>query len=69
MKNATHKTISDRLFRITSNKSKRTFTIVTESAKYRTLPMSKEEFNHADIFWSGNDWQQFLNTDSYYKVK
>ena len=68
MKNATHKTISDRLFRITSNKSKRTFTIVTESAKYRTLPMSKEEFNHADRFWTGNDWQQFLKTNDYYKV-
>ena len=68
MKNATHTTISDRQFRITSNKSKRTFTIVTDAAKYRTLPMSKEDFNHADISWTGNDWQQFLKTDEYYKV-
>ncbi len=68
MKNATHKTISDRQFRITSNKGKRTFTIVTDAAKYRTLPMNKEEFNHADRFWTGNDWQQFLKTDAYYKV-
>lgn len=65
---ATHKTISDRLFRITSNKSKRTFTIVTESAKYRTLPFSKEDFGHADRNWTGNDWQQFLNGYEYYKV-
>jgi hypothetical protein len=69
MKNATHKTISDRLFKVSSNKSKRTFTILTDSAKYRTFPFSKEEFSHADIFWTGNDWQQFLNSYDYYKVK
>ena len=68
MNKATHKTISGRFFRISSNKSKRTFTIVTESAKYRTLPFSKEDFGHADMYWTGNDWQRFLNGYEYYKV-
>jgi hypothetical protein len=65
----TVRTISNREFRITSNKSKRTFTIRTNGSKYRTLPMNKEEFEHADMFWTGNDWQQFLKTDEYYKIK
>lgn len=53
---------------ISLNKSKNTFTIKTDSAKYRTLPMSKEEFMSAQ-YWTGNDWQQFLKTDEYYKIK
>ena len=40
----------------------------TESGKYRTLPFSKKEFEHADSFWTGNDWQNFLKTDEYYKI-
>ena len=67
MKNLT--TITGRELRISSNQSKRTFIIRTDSAKYRTLPFSKEEFNHADRFWTGNDWKQFLKTDEYYKLK
>lgn len=61
------KTISNRELKITSNQNKRTFTIKTESGKYRTLPMSKQEFNEAEN-WTGNDWEQFLKTDEYYKV-
>jgi hypothetical protein len=63
------KTISNNELRISSNSSKRTFTIRTGSSKYRTLPFSRQEFEHADRFWTGNDWQQFLRTDEYYKVK
>ena len=62
------RTITGREFKISSNKSKRVFTIVTESAKYRTYPMSKEEFKHAELHWTGNDWNQFLKSDDYYKV-
>jgi len=62
-------TITGRELRISSNQSKRTFTIRTESATYRTIQMSKKEFNHADRFWTGDDWQHFLKTDEYYKVK
>ncbi len=63
------KTITGCELKVSSNKSKRTFTIKTESAKYRTLSFSKEDFQTADMFWTANDWQQFLKTDEYYKVK
>lgn len=61
-------TITGRKINVKSNKSKRTFTIRTDVGKYRTLPFSREEFEHADRFWTGQDWQNFLKTDSYYKV-
>jgi len=62
------KTITGREINVQANKSKRTYTIRTESAKYRTFPMSKDEFNSA-YYWTGNDWAQFLKTDEYYTVK
>lgn len=64
------KTISKRELKITSNQSKRHHTIETESGKYRTTPMSQEEFE-SNEFNTGNDWQQFLNRSdgSYHKVK
>lgn len=58
-----------------ANQSKRTFTIRTYfdgklGTTYRTLPMTKKEFESAE----GNterDWQAFLNYEngSYYAVK
>ncbi len=62
------KTITGRKFRITSNKSQRTFTIRTENAKYRTIKMPKEEFESC-LNNTGNDWAQFLTSDDYYVVK
>ncbi len=64
----TYTTITGREIKVSSNQSTRTFTIKTESAKYRTLPFSKEEFRRANENWTGNDWQNFLKTDEYYKV-
>ena len=61
-------TITNEILKISSNKAKRTFTIRTKYAKYRTLQFTKEEFEHADFFWTGNDWKQFLKSDDYYKV-
>ena len=61
------KTISKRTLKVYSNKSKRTFTIKTESSKYRTYPMSKQEFEN-NQYNTGNDWQQFLKGVNYYKV-
>ncbi len=61
-------TIKNEVYRISSNKGKRTFTIRTNSAKYRTLQFSEEEFFFADSFWGAQDWKQFLKTDDYYKV-
>ena len=63
------KTISKRELKVTSNQSLRHFTIKTENAKFRTLPMSQEEFDSNENN-TGNDWQQFLNACSgeYYQV-
>jgi DNA polymerase III sliding clamp (beta) subunit (PCNA family) len=63
----TLKTITERELKITSNKSKRHFTIKTESSKFRTFTMSKEDFNSCENN-TGNDWNQFLKSDDYYKV-
>jgi hypothetical protein len=54
--------------KITSNKSKRTFTIKTDVATYRTSQMSKQEFA-ANLYNTVNDWNNFLKTDEYYKVR
>jgi hypothetical protein len=55
---------------ITSNKSKRTFTIRKESAKFRTLEMSRDEFNECE-YNTNEDWQHFLKTQNgnYYEIK
>ena len=63
-----NKTISGREINATPNHSKRTYTIRTSSGKYRTLPMSKEEFNSCRHN-TANDWNQFLKSNDYYKVK
>ena len=52
----------------TSNKSARTYTIRVNGNKYRTLQMSKQEFDSA-YYWSENDWKLFLKTDEYYSIK
>ena len=50
---------------VTANHSKRTFTIRTESAKYRTLKFTKEEFEELECNTS-NDWDYFLQTENFY---
>jgi len=63
------KTITGREINVRGNKALRTFTIRTEEGfKYRTYPMSRDEFNHASDYWTGNDWANFLRTDVYYEV-
>lgn len=57
----------------TANQSKRTFTLRIRyfdgsQSKYRTLPMSKQDFNNC-LYNSSSDWQNFLNYGAYYKVK
>ncbi len=54
--------------KVTPNKSQRTFTIRRQGIKFRTLQMSREEFDSAD-YWTGQDWSNFLKTDEYYIVK
>ena len=61
-------TISGRKLKVSSNVSKRHFTIKTDVATYRTYRMSKEEFESC-LNNTGNDWQQFLRDNDYYKVR
>jgi hypothetical protein len=61
-------TITGREISVSRNNSKRTYTIRCSSGKYRTYPMSKEDFNSAD-YWTGNDWNNFLKSNNYHPVK
>ena len=64
----TFKTITGRIIKVSANKSKRTFTIKTDAATYRTSPMTKEEFESCE-YNTGNDWNDFLKSNDYYKVR
>lgn len=62
------KTIINPILRVTSNKAKSNFTIYkADGTKYRTLPMSKPEFQ-LNKMNTLNDWKEFLKTESYYIV-
>lgn len=57
----------------TPNHKARTFTIRVKyngvtSSKYRTLPVSKQEFT-SELNNTQNDWNQFLKSNDYYKVR
>ena len=59
--------------KVTANESSRTFTIRTcvdgkLSNKYRTIKLSKEEFQ-SEINNTENDWKEFLKSSDYYLVK
>ena len=59
--------------KVTANESARTFTIRTYidgkiNNKYRTVKMSKEEFQ-SESNNTENDWRQFLKGSDYYLVK
>jgi hypothetical protein len=51
----------------TPNHSKRTFTIRKDESKYRTLPMTKQEFNEA-LYFTSDDWKHWLRTSQSYKA-
>jgi hypothetical protein len=65
---STLKTLTGRELKVTSNKRERTFRIKTESATFKTIPFSKQEFESAS-YWTGQDWQVFLRTDDYSRIK
>lgn len=65
---STFMTITGRKLRVRPNPANRTYTIKTETNTFRTLKMSKEEFDSCKRN-TGNDWQQFLNQGAYYKVE
>jgi hypothetical protein len=54
---------------VKANYQKRTFTITTESNKYRTSKFSKDEFEDMDNN-TPSDWKIFLShSNSYFLVK
>lgn len=53
--------------KVSSNKKRRTFTIKTTSGKYRTYPMTKQEFESC-LYNTGNDWSYFLRSNDYYEI-
>lgn len=56
------------IIKVTSNKAKRYFTLWTSTGnKYRTIPMSKEEFQSCEHN-TDNDWKHFLKSDEYYSI-
>lgn len=59
---------NQRTISATPNHSKRTFTLRTGTAKYRTIRLSKAEFNNS-LYNTSNDWEQFLKSDEYYPVR
>ena len=64
----TYKTNLGETLKISANHSKRTFTIRTDVAKYRTIRLSKEEFQSC-LNNTGQDWKQWLRSSDYYKVR
>lgn len=57
----TFKTNLGETLKISANHSKRTFTIVTDVEKYRTIRLSKDEFNSC-LNNTGQDWRVFLRS-------
>jgi hypothetical protein len=64
----TFKTLTGELIKVSSNKKRRHFTIVTSTAKFRTAQMGKYEFELC-LTYTANDWKHFLRTEEYYIVK
>ena len=54
--------------KVTANHSKKTFTIRTGYAKYRTIRLDKHEFKSC-LYNTENDWKQFLKSGDYYLIK
>lgn len=48
--------------KVTSNKTKRTYTIVLNGNKYRTTELSKEEFEELD-YNTESDWINYIRTN------
>ena len=53
--------------KVEANHSKRTFTIRTENAKYRTCVFTKQEFEENEWNTQG-DWEYFLRTEDFYYI-
>ncbi len=63
----------ERIIRASTNFSRRTFTLRCyykdgSMVKYRTYPLSSEEFKSC-LHNTNNDWLEFLKSNDYYEVK
>lgn len=54
--------------KITSNKSKRTYTIKVGACVYRTIALTAQEFNEMAYFTAG-DWANYLRTEQTIIIK
>ena len=61
-------TIGSYFLAVSSNKRERTFRIKTNSGTYKTTQLTRDEFDDAEN-WTGNDWQNYLRTEQYTKIK
>ncbi len=52
--------------KISSNKSKRQFTIIKNGLKYQTEPQTKTEFENME-YWTPGDWNDYLKREQDYK--
>lgn len=52
-----------RPYKVTSNKRKRTYTIVLSGNRYRTLPLTKEEFEEFE-YNTPIDWSCYVHTSN-----
>jgi hypothetical protein len=62
------KTNNMKQYKAIPNYSKRTFTIRTINAKYRTLAMSKTEFNDS-LYNTSSDWVNYIKTNQVIIIK
>lgn len=67
-------TTNGRTLEFTANKSKRTFTIREYingklSAKFRSYPQSREDFEYYDGYATDNDKEHFMHSGDYYLVR
>ncbi len=59
--------MTTRTITATPNHSAKTFTLRTSNgSKYRTIKQA--DFKQM-LYMTSNDWEQFLKTDEYYKIK
>lgn len=54
-------------FKVTSNKSKKHFTININGVKFRTLHLSKDEFEEAE-YNTENDWKDYVRNSGNVKT-
>lgn len=60
---------------ISTNKRERTITVAVFNsdgqflAKYRTIRLDSDTFRYYTNFATIGDWEQFMKTDEYYKIK